>query len=79
VIVYGIVFMLSIATVSFRDLFGLSVLNVAFNTTAPTFILTSTAMTVVLYWGCPKGRQRLVELQILVVRPCCCTARSSPS
>jgi hypothetical protein len=54
VFVYGIVFMLSIATVSFRDLFGLPVLNFAFNTTVPTIILTYIAMTAVLYWAVPK-------------------------
>jgi hypothetical protein len=54
VFAYGIVFMLSIATVSFRDLFGLPVLNFAFNTTVPTIILTYIAMTAVLYWAVPK-------------------------
>lgn len=54
VFVYGIVFMLSIATVSFRDLFGLPVLNLAFNTTVPTIILTYIAMTAVLYWAIPQ-------------------------
>ncbi len=55
VFVYGIVFMLSIATVSFRDLFGLPILNLAFNTTVPTIILTYIAMTAVLYWAVPKA------------------------
>jgi len=54
VFAYGVVFMLSIATVSFRDLFGLPVLNFAFNTTVPTIILTYIAMTAVLYWAIPK-------------------------
>lgn len=54
VFVYGIVFMVSIATVSFRDLFGLPVLNFAFNTTVPTIILTYIAMTAVLYWAVPR-------------------------
>ena len=54
VFVYGIVFMLSIATVSFRDLFGFPVLDLAFNTTVPTIILTYIAMTAVLYWAVPK-------------------------
>lgn len=54
VFVYGIVFMLSIATVSFRDLFGLPVLNLAFNTTMPTIIFTYIAMTAVLCWAVPK-------------------------
>ncbi len=49
-----IVFMVSIATVSFRDLFGLPVLNFAFNTTVPTIILTYIAMTAVLYWTVPE-------------------------
>ena len=54
VFVYGIVFMVSIATVSFRDLFGLPVLNFAFNTTVPTIMITYIAMTAVLYWAVPK-------------------------
>lgn len=54
VFVYGVVFMVSIATVSFRDLFGLPVLNLAFNTTIPTIILTYIAMISVLYWAVPK-------------------------
>lgn len=54
VFVYGIVFMVSIATVSFRELFGLPVLNLAFNTTIPTIMLTYFAMTAVLYWAVPK-------------------------
>jgi hypothetical protein len=54
VFVYGIVFMLSIATVSFRDLFGLPILNLAFNTTVPTIIFTYIAMTAVLYRAVPK-------------------------
>ena len=57
VFVYGIVFMLSIATVSFRDLFGLPILNLAFNTTVPTIIFTYIAMTAVLYWAVPKTVQ----------------------
>ncbi|MFT5652030.1 MAG: hypothetical protein ACI9TZ_003527 [Yoonia sp.] len=55
VFVYGIVFMLSIASVSFRDLFGLPLLNFGFNTTVPTIILTYIAMTAVLYWAVPKA------------------------
>ena len=47
--------MLSIATVSFRDLFGLPVLNFAFNTTVPTIMITYIAMTAVLYWAVPKA------------------------
>ena len=54
VFVYGIVFMLSIASVSFRDLFGLPLLNFGFNTTVPTIILTYIAMTAVLCWAVPK-------------------------
>ena len=45
------VFDATIATVSFRDLFGLPVVNLAFNTTVPTIILTYIAMTAVLFWA----------------------------
>jgi hypothetical protein len=55
VFVYGIIFMVSIATVSFRELFGLPVLNLAFNTTIPTIIFTYSAMIAVLYWAVPKA------------------------
>lgn len=53
VFVYGILFMLSIATVSFRDLLGLPVFDFGFNTTVPTIIFTYIAMTAVLYWAVP--------------------------
>jgi len=56
VFVYGIVFMLSIATVSFRDLLGLPVLDLGFNTTVPTIILTYIVMTVILYRAVPQHR-----------------------
>jgi hypothetical protein len=38
--VFGVVFLLLIATTSFKDWFGLPDLNVMFNTTIPTLILT---------------------------------------
>lgn len=55
VFVYGIVFMLSIATVSFRDLFGLPDFDLGFNTTVPMIIFTYIAMTVVLYSAVAKN------------------------
>ncbi|MDE1131492.1 MAG: hypothetical protein OSA49_08005 [Ascidiaceihabitans sp.] len=54
VFAYGIFFLLSVATVSFRDLLGIPVFNLAFNTTVPTIMLTYTAMTAVLCWAVPK-------------------------
>ncbi|MDA9009543.1 hypothetical protein N9K16_06260, partial [Alphaproteobacteria bacterium] len=53
VFVYGILFLLSVATVSFRDLLGLPVFDFGFNTTVPTIIFTYTAMTAVLFWAVP--------------------------
>lgn len=55
VFVYGIVFMLSIAMVSFRDLFGIPAINFGFNTTVPTIMLTYIAMTAVLCLAVPKA------------------------
>ena len=54
VFVYGIGFMLSVATVSFRDLLGLPEFDLGFNTTMPTIIFTYVAMTAVLYWAIPN-------------------------
>ena len=55
VFAYGVVFMLSIATVSFRDLVGLPEFDLGFNTTIPAIIFTYVAMTAVLYWAVPKA------------------------
>jgi hypothetical protein len=42
--VFGIVFMLSIATTSFRELFGITEFDLGFNSNVPTLILTYIAM-----------------------------------
>lgn len=42
--VFGVVFLLLIATTSFKELFGLPDLNVNFNTTIPTLIITYIGM-----------------------------------
>jgi hypothetical protein len=42
--VFGVVFLLLIATTSFKELFGLPDLNVMFNTTIPTLIITYLGM-----------------------------------
>lgn len=54
VFVYGIIFMLSIATVSFRDLFGLPAFDFGFNTTMPVIIFTYIVMTLILYRAVPN-------------------------
>ncbi len=54
VFVYGIGFMLSVATVSFRDLLHLPEFDLGFNTTMPTIIFTYVTMTAVLYWAIPN-------------------------
>lgn len=56
VFIYGILFMLSIATVSFRDLLSLPAFDLGFNTTIPMIIFTYIAMTVVLYWAVPTNK-----------------------
>lgn len=55
--VYGIVFMLSIATVSFRELLSLPTFEFGFNTTMPMIIFTYVVMTVVLYRIVPEYKQ----------------------
>ena len=56
VFVYGIVFMLSIATVSFRELLNIPTFDFGFNTTIPMIIFTYIAMTLVLYWAVPTHK-----------------------
>ncbi len=54
VFVYGIIFMLSVATVSFRELLGIPEFDFGFNTTVPTIIFTYVALAAALYWAVPK-------------------------
>jgi len=42
--VYGVVFMLSVATTSFRDLFGIPAFDLSFNSSVPTLIMTYLGM-----------------------------------
>ena len=52
--VFGIVFMLSIATTSFRDLLGIPVFDLGFNSSVPTLILTYIGMILYLNYFVPK-------------------------
>ncbi len=52
--IFGIVFMLSIATTSFRQLFGIPKFDLGFNSNVPTLILTYVAMIVYLNYFVPK-------------------------
>ena len=54
VFAYGIVFMLIIATHSFRELFNLPVFDLGFNTNIPTLIFTYGAMLYCLNYFLPK-------------------------
>ncbi len=54
VFVYGIGFMLLIATRSFRQLFSIPEFDLGFNTNIPTLILTYGAMLYCLYYFVPK-------------------------
>lgn len=54
VFVYGVIFMLSVAAVSFRDLLGIPEFDIGFNTTLPTIMFTYIALAVVLNWAVPK-------------------------
>jgi len=52
--VFGILFMLSIATISFREWFGIPAFNFNFNSNVPTLILTYLSMIFYLNWFVPK-------------------------
>jgi len=52
--VFGIVFMLSIATISFREWFGIPEFNFNFNSNVPTLILTYLGMIFYLNYFVPK-------------------------
>ena len=54
VFAYGIIFMLLIATKSFRELFGIPEFDLGFNTNMPTLIFTYTAMLYCLNYFVPK-------------------------
>ena len=54
VFAYGIIFMLLIATHSFRELFGIPEFNLGFNTNIPTLIFTYGAMLYCLNYFVPK-------------------------
>lgn len=53
--VYGIVFMLSVATYSFRELFGIPEFDLRFNTVVPTLIFTYVALILYLNYVVPKS------------------------
>lgn len=52
--VFGIVFMLSIATTSFRELFNIPEFDLGFNTSVPTLLLTYVSMIFYLNYFVPK-------------------------
>ncbi len=52
--VFGIVFMLSIATTSFRELLNIPVFDLGFNTSVPTLIITYVGMIIYLNHFVPK-------------------------
>ena len=54
VFAYGIIFMLLIATRSFRELFGIPEFDLGFNTNMPTLIFTYGAMLYCLNYFVPK-------------------------
>ena len=54
VFAYGIIFMLLIATHSFRELFGIPAFDLGFNTNMPTLIFTYGAMLYCLNYFVPK-------------------------
>lgn len=54
--VFGIVFMLSIATTSFRQWFNIPEFNLGFNSNVPTLVLTYISMILFLNYFVPKFR-----------------------
>ena len=56
--VFGIVFMLSIATTSFRDLLNLPEFDLGFNTSVPTLLVTYSAMIAYLNYFIPRFEVR---------------------
>jgi len=61
VFAYGIIFMLLIATRSFRELFSIPELNLSFNTNIPTLIFTYGAMLYCLNHYIPKFKTKKNE------------------
>ncbi len=54
VFIYGIMFMLSTASVSLRQTFGIPEFNLGFNTLIPTLLFTYIAMVLILNYTIPK-------------------------
>lgn len=55
--IFGIVFMLTIAKASFREMLGLPEFDLGFNTNVPTLIITYFAMTLYLYRVIPQKQK----------------------
>jgi hypothetical protein len=60
--VFGVLFMLSIATTSFRELFGLPDFNLGFNSNVPTLIMTYVGMILYLNHFVPKFKTETKSL-----------------
>ncbi len=56
--VFGIVFMLSIATTSFRELFNIPAFDLGFNTSVPTLMITYIGMIIYLNHFVPKFKHQ---------------------
>ncbi len=56
--IFGIVFMLSIATTSFRDRFGMPQFDLGFSTTMPNLVFTYVALLAILLYLVPKKTGR---------------------
>ena len=65
--VFGIVFMLSIATTSFRELLGIPKFNLNFNSSVPTLIMIYAAMIFYLNYVVPKFK---IEKKKLDMKAC---------
>ena len=56
--VFGVVFMLTIATTSFRQWFNIPELNLGFNSNVPTLIITYVGMIIYLNYFVPKSTSK---------------------
>jgi len=57
VLVFGVLFLASIATVSFREMFNIPEFDIGFNTTVPNILLSYVAMIFLLNYFIPKYKQ----------------------
>ena len=58
IFIYGLIFILSVAHVSFRELFGIPPLDFGFGTTIPLIIITYVTMSLLLIYAVPQQQDQ---------------------